>query len=107
MEKMMLTEKLLTAPKYLIVNIASGPDLAREKSLEQFRKLARQVPGGRMQVSLCRGGRMQVSLCSYLDSFLHSGYFCSASSSLLLLRGTPDYSIDIVPHLTHLTPTNN
>jgi len=29
-------------------------------------------------------------------SFIHSGHFYSASSSPLLLRGTPDYSVDIV-----------
>jgi len=29
-------------------------------------------------------------------SFIHSGYFYRASSSPLLLRGTPDYSIDTV-----------
>jgi len=29
-------------------------------------------------------------------SFIHSGYFCCASSSPLLLRGAPDYSIDTV-----------
>ena len=27
-------------------------------------------------------------------SFIHSGYFYSASSSPLLLRGSPNYSID-------------
>ena len=34
-----------------------------------------------------------VMLC---HSFIHSGYFCSTSSSPLLLRGAPDYSIDTV-----------
>jgi len=29
-------------------------------------------------------------------SFIHSGYFYSASSSKLLLRGASDYSMDIV-----------
>jgi len=28
--------------------------------------------------------------------FIHSGYFYSTSSSLLLLRGAPEYSIDPV-----------
>ena len=31
-----------------------------------------------------------------LHSFIHSGYFYSASSSPLLLRGAPDYSTDTV-----------
>src|SRR6218665_550265 len=31
-----------------------------------------------------------------LRSFIHSGYFYSASSSPLLLRGTPNHSIDTV-----------
>jgi len=35
-----------------------------------------------------------------LHSFIHSGYFYRAFSSPLLLRGTPDYSIDAVPELT-------
>src|SRR6218665_1624538 len=41
--------------------------------------------------------------------FIHSGYFYSASSNLLglLLRGAPDYSIDIVPVLTHRSATGN
>ena len=38
--------------------------------------------------------------CAWL---LHSAYFCSASSSSLLHRGAPDYSLDTVSGLT----TNN
>ena len=34
-------------------------------------------------------------------TFIHSGCFYSASSSPLVLRGTPHYSIDIVSELTH------
>jgi len=34
-------------------------------------------------------------------SFIHSRYFYSTSSSLLLFRGTPDKSIDAVSELTH------
>src|SRR6218665_2657781 len=30
------------------------------------------------------------------DPFIHSGHFCSAPSSSLLLRGAPDYSTDTV-----------
>src|SRR6218665_3889454 len=34
-------------------------------------------------------------LCNYYNySFIHSGHFCSAPSSPLLLRGAPDYSTD-------------
>ena len=40
-------------------------------------------------------------------SVIHSGYFYSASSSPLLLRGTPDYSIDTVLKLTHQSATGN
>jgi len=39
-----------------------------------------------------------LEICFY--SFIHSGYFYSASSSPLLLRGAPDYSIDTVAELT-------
>jgi len=38
-------------------------------------------------------------------SFIHSGYFYSASSSPLLLRGAPDYSIDTVLELTRWSAT--
>jgi len=34
------------------------------------------------------------------NSFIHSGYFYSTSSSPLILRFTPDYSIDTVSELT-------
>src|SRR6218665_2044590 len=47
------------------------------------------------------------SICKFLilchtlcHSFVHSGYFYSASSSPLLLRDAPDYSIDTVSELT-------
>jgi len=43
----------------------------------------------------------------YTYSFIHSRYFYSASSSSLLLRGTPDYSIDTVPELTRWSATGN
>ena len=36
------------------------------------------------------------SLVEGIHSFIHSGYFYSASSSPLLLRGAPNYSIDTV-----------
>ena len=35
-----------------------------------------------------------------INLFIHSGYFYSASSIPLLLRGAPDYSIDTVSELT-------
>ena len=45
---------------------------------------------------------------STIHSFIHSGYFYSPLSSLLLLlRGAPDYSIDIVSELTRRSPTGN
>src|SRR6218665_392538 len=40
-----------------------------------------------------------ISLCY---SFIHSGHFYSTSSSPLLLRGAPDYSINTVSELTQL-----
>ena len=40
-------------------------------------------------------------------SFIHSGYFYRASSNPLLLRGTPDYSIDTVSELTCRSATGN
>jgi len=39
--------------------------------------------------------------------FIHSGYFCSASSSPLELRDAPDYSIDTVLELTCQSATGN
>ena len=42
---------------------------------------------------------------SSLISFIHSEYFCNASSSPLLLRGAPEYSIDTL--LTHRSATGN
>ena len=39
--------------------------------------------------------------------FIHSGYFYSASSSALLLRGTPDYSIDTASELTRRSTIGN
>ena len=42
-----------------------------------------------------------------LNSFIHSGNFYIASSSPLLLRGAPDYSIDTVLELTRQSATGN
>src|SRR6218665_120267 len=42
-----------------------------------------------------------------LCSFIHSGYFYNASSSPLLLRGAPDYSIDTASELTRQSTTGN
>src|SRR6218665_1581702 len=44
---------------------------------------------------------------SFIHSIIHSGYFYSASSSPLLLRGAPDYCIDTVSELTHRSATSN
>ena len=38
---------------------------------------------------------------------IHSGYFCSASSSPLLLGGAPDYGIDTVSELTCRSATGD
>src|SRR6218665_1896543 len=40
-------------------------------------------------------------------SFIHSGYFYGTSSSPLLLRVAPDYSIDTVSELTCRSATDN
>jgi len=40
-------------------------------------------------------------------SFIHLGYFYSASSSPLLLSGAPDYSIDTVLEMTRQSATGN
>ena|SRR6218665_251308 len=42
---------------------------------------------------------MQIAMYD-LAGFIHYGYFCSASSSPLILRGAPDYNIDNVSELT-------
>jgi len=44
---------------------------------------------------------------SMVHSFIHSGYFYSASSSLLLFRGAPNKSIDTVSELTRRSATSN
>ena len=44
---------------------------------------------------------------SFIHSFIHSGYFYSASSSPLLLRGSPNYSTDAVSELTRRSATGN
>ena len=45
--------------------------------------------------------RLIIKLTKCSISFIHSKNFYSASSSPLLLRGTPNYSIDTVSELTH------
>ena len=47
-----------------------------------------------------------VCICHQAHSFTRSGYFYSASSSPLLLRGAPNYSIDTVSELTCLSATS-
>jgi len=42
---------------------------------------------------------------NHIYSFIHSWYFYSASSSPILLRGAPDYSIHIVLELTRHNTT--
>ena len=44
---------------------------------------------------------------SIIQSFIHSGYFYSTSSSPLLLRGTPEYSIDAESELTRRIAAGN
>jgi len=41
------------------------------------------------------------------NSYIHSRYFYIASSSPLLLKGTPDYSIDTLLELTCRSATFN
>ena len=44
---------------------------------------------------------------AFIHSFIYSRYFYSTSSSPLLLRGAPDYSINIVSELTCWRTTGN
>jgi len=48
-----------------------------------------------------------IELRLYFPDYVHSGYFFSASSSPLLLRGAPNYSIDAVSELTRRSATGN
>jgi len=48
-----------------------------------------------------------LSTCICIHSFIDSGYFYSASSSPLLLRGVIDYSIDTVSELTYRRATGS
>ena len=50
---------------------------------------------------------ISASCRSTQPSFIHSGYFYSASSSPLVLRGTPDYGIGTVLEFTHRNATDN
>jgi len=50
---------------------------------------------------------IEIMLGGGVLSFVHYGYFCSTSSSPLLLRGVPDYSIDIVSELACRSATCN
>ena len=43
----------------------------------------------------------------FIHLFIHSGYFYSTSSSPLLLRGAPNYSVDTVSELTRRSATGN
>jgi len=43
----------------------------------------------------------------FIHSFIHSGYFNSASSSPLLRRGTPTYSIYTASESTRRSATGN
>ena len=57
---------------------------------------------------LTQGSSLDPVLISLtVHSFIHSEYFYSASSSPLLLRGAPDYSIDTVSELTCRSATGN
>ena len=50
----------------------------------------------RLPVLVMFNNNAKVLLCTVLTSFIHSGYFYSASSSPQLLRGTSDCSSDTV-----------
>src|SRR6218665_35690 len=41
-------------------------------------------------------GKSMLSVAAQPNSFIHSGHFCSAPSSPLILRGAPDFSTDTV-----------
>jgi len=47
------------------------------------------------------------TILKQFNSFITSRHFCSTSSSPLLLRDAPDYSIDTVSELTHRSGTGN
>jgi len=50
-------------------------------------------------------GLLRYTSCNSPHSFIHSGYFYSASFNPLLLRGAPDCSIDTVSELTRRNAT--
>ena len=54
-----------------------------------------------------RQSNISILLHSYYNPFIHSRYFYIASSSRLLFRGIPDYSIDTVTELTRQSATGN
>ena len=58
-------------------------------------------------INIYRGWKLGVKYKRIWYSFIHSWYFYSASSSPLLLRGVPDYSIDTVSELTRRSATGN
>ena len=58
-------------------------------------------------VTQCYGYSFWRSVAALSHLLNHSGYLYSASSSTLLLRGAPDYSIDTVSELTRRSATGN
>jgi len=52
-------------------------------------------------------GKTKIHTQLEVFDFNHSGYFYSASSNPLLLRGSPAYSIDTVSELTRQSAAGN
>ena len=90
-----------------------GPEVFRTKDVsdnDPRRQSTRQSPvseGGHALPGRSLHLHHRLTHIFYSFSFIHSGYFYSASSSSLLLRGAPDYSIDTVSELTRRCDTGN
>src|SRR6218665_3400990 len=79
----------------VLVHVHNESDKLRTKFVSTFFPIAAWIPGLKIYFELALQKIRIIDshfTVSNDDSFTHSGYFYSASSSPLLLRDTPDYS---------------
>jgi len=78
-----------------------GPRACHQSRNEALDGQPRSKQGGELLNGESNSAKVRI------HSFIHSGYFCSAFSSPLLLRGAPKYSIDTVSELTSPSATSS
>src|SRR6218665_222247 len=77
----------------------------KDKFIQSFVSLGGPWAGSVKPLRLMASGLCPIP--SYVHSLIHSGYLYSASSSPILLRGAPDYSIDTVSELIRRSARGN